>query len=285
VSLLLKNKIPFFIMKLSPEISSPVQYTHKGGELSVALDNLRTRAPLIHCITNYVSIDFVANALKSIGASPIMSYATEEMNEIIKIADALIINIGTFSAGWSEGMNIAATAANKKGIPIVLDPVGAGATSYRTAISKQILKNHHIWAIRGNASEIMALIDQKSKTKGVDAIHSTHEPIEAAHKLSQKHSCIVIVSGKTDYVIEADRSIQINGGDPMMANVVGTGCVSSAIMSAFLATKNGDSIEAAAHGMAAMKKATELAAQNHPREPASFKMEFTDALYTLHANI
>jgi len=240
---------------------------------------IRSEAPLVHNITNYVVMNTTANALLAIGASPVMAHAVEEVEAMVRLARALVINIGTLSKPWITSMGKAAAAARQRGIPVVLDPVGAGATSFRTETAHRILADSPPTIIRGNASEIRALHYAESETKGVDSRHDAGAALEAARQLTKKFGCVVSISGAVDVIVEGDRSIRVANGHPMMPRVTGLGCTASALTGAFAAV-NPAPFEAAAHAMAVMGIAGEIAAEQSPG-PASFQMHFLDALYRL----
>jgi hydroxyethylthiazole kinase len=243
------------------------------------VQRIRKEAPLVHNITNYVVMNTTANALLAIGASPVMAHAAEEVEDMVRLAKALVINIGTLSAPWIAAMLKAASAARQRGIPIVLDPVGAGATRYRTETACQILKETPPAIVRGNASEIRALFYTESETKGVDSRHAADAAAEAAQGLSKKYACVVSVSGAVDLIFCGDSLVRVANGHPMMPRVTGLGCTASALTGAFAAV-NPSPYEAAAHAMAVMGMAGEMAAEQS-RGPASFQTHFLDALYRL----
>lgn len=240
---------------------------------------IRTDAPLVHNITNYVVMNTTANALLAIGASPVMAHAIEEVEEMTGLAQALVLNIGTLSQSWIEAMLIAGKEARRRNIPVVLDPVGCGATQFRTNTVQKLIDEIHPTVIRGNASEIRALISTGSGTKGVDSLHTPDEVSEDAARLSKSAECVVSVSGPVDLVVEGKVVVRIANGNPMMTKVTGMGCTSSAITGAFLAVNN-SAIRAAAHAMAVMGIAGELAAER-AAGPGSFQMNFLDSLYCI----
>jgi hydroxyethylthiazole kinase len=222
-----------------------------------------------------------ANALLAIGASPVMAHAGQEMEEMVGIASALVINIGTLSELWVLSMFRAAEAARKKGIPIVLDPVGAGATSYRTETARELIRAVPPAIIRGNASEIMALLDAGSKTRGVDSSAFSENAVEIGRELHRQSGSVVCISGATDYTIGRAGVIKTHGGHPMMTRVTGLGCTASALCGAFAAVSI-DPFLAAAEAMAVMGIAGEIAA-SRSQGPGSFQVNFLDALYLLSA--
>ncbi len=241
---------------------------------------IRSRSPLVHNITNYVVMNNTANALLAAGASPVMAHAVDEAEDMVKLASALVINIGTLSQTWIDGMLKAGKAANKKGIPVVLDPVGAGATPYRTRTARQIMKECLLSVIRGNASEIMAVAGIKSTTRGVDSLDESHAAIDAARMLTENTGAVIVVSGIVDMVICKNAIIRVNNGSPLMAKVTGMGCTATALIGAFVAV-NSNHFHASAHAMALMGIAGEMAADK-AAGPGSMQMHFTDALYTIN---
>jgi len=241
------------------------------------LKKIREQVPLVHNITNYVVMNLTANALLSIGASPVMAHAEEEVEDMVSLASAVVINIGTLSPHWVKAMQKAIRAAGKKKIPVVLDPVGAGATPYRTATARKLLIEGAVAIIRGNGSEIRALADSGARTKGVDSLEGSEAAVEAAGKISRQFHCAVSISGATDIVVGGERVIRIANGHPLMPRVTGLGCVASAITGAFVAV-NSDYLEAAAGAMAVMGICGEMAAEK-AEGPASFELHFLDWLY------
>ena len=244
-----------------------------------SIEAIREKAPVVHNITNYVVMNNTANALLALGASPVMAHAEEEVEEMVNIAQALVINIGTLSERWIYSMFKAAHQAKKKGIPVILDPVGAGATSYRTQTARELIDNESPTIIRGNASEIMALTDDKAKTKGVDSAVSSDNAIAIAQKLSEKYNCIICVSGATDYIIEGKQIIKVMNGHPLMTKVTGLGCTATALCGAFAVVENNYFV-ATAKAMAVMGIAGEMAAEVAVG-PGSMQMHFLDNLYRL----
>jgi hydroxyethylthiazole kinase len=252
-------------------------------ELWRDIENIRSRAPLIHNITNYVVMNSTANALLALGASPIMAHAPEEMEEMVNIASALVINIGTLSTHWIDAMHLAGKAAQKKGIPIILDPVGAGASHLRTQTAHELLVGVGPAIVRGNASEIISLASMEGKTKGVDSVHASEAARDAALVLCNTYNCVVSISGATDIVCDKSTAIAVQNGHEMMPRVTGLGCTASALTGAFAAV-NESRLKAAAHAMAVMGTAGEIAAQKAPG-PGSLQFHFLDALYQLELSV
>lgn len=243
------------------------------------VQKLRAAAPLVHNITNYVVMNNTANALLASGASPVMAHAPEEVEEMVGIASALVINIGTLSREWIAAMELAMQAAAKKGIPIVFDPVGAGATAYRTQTCLKLLKKTAPTIIRGNASEIMALLDSSIKTKGVDSAADERTADAAAATLAREFGCVVVVSGETDLVTDGSTQLYVNNGHALMPKVTGLGCSATALVGAFAAI-NSDMLAASTHAMAVMGICGELAAET-AAGPASLQINFIDSLFNL----
>lgn len=202
------------------------------------LQAVREHAPLVHSITNLVVMNFNANALLAVGASPVMAHAEEEVCDMVGIAQALVLNIGTLEPAWIRAMALALQAARAKGIPVVLDPVGAGATPYRNAALSGLLETGAPTVVRGNASEIMSVAGLAAATRGVDSAASTHEAADAAQALARKLGAVVCVSGADDLVVDASgRRATLSNGHPWMTRVTGVGCSASALVGAFAAVQ------------------------------------------------
>lgn len=252
--------------------------TDMGIDYTALIDQVRSRRPLVHNITNYVVMNFTANALLAVGASPVMAHALEEMAEMVSLASALVVNIGTLSSPWIEAMKTAVGVARQRQIPIILDPVGAGATQLRTRTARRLLEMGGPIIVRGNASEICALANESAKTKGVDSTLASDQAIEAARVLVDQHGATVVVSGKIDHIVDAQGHIEVHNGSPLMAQVTGTGCVASALLGALATTA--DYGPAAVATMLTMGIAGELAATQAPG-PGTFLPHFLDALASL----
>lgn len=243
------------------------------------LEKVRERNPLVHSITNYVVMNFTANVLLALGASPIMAHAPEEMDEIVDLANALVINIGTLSAPWIESMFQAANAAQRRGIPVVLDPVGVGATRFRTETARAFMAEGQVAIIRGNASEILALSGHAVKSKGVDSLHGTEEASLAAVALAKQSRAVVAVTGVEDFITDGLKSLRVMNGHRLMGKVTGTGCAATSIMGAFAAVES-DAFLAAAGALVAFGIAGELAARSRPG-PGTFQTLLLDELDAL----
>ncbi len=243
------------------------------------VERIRAGAPLVHNITNYVVMNTSANALLALGASPVMAHAIEEVGDMAGLASALVINIGTLSEPWIASMSAAVAAAKRRGIPVVLDPVGAGATPFRTETALRLISEGPPAILRGNASEIRALHSTEGATKGVDSRHASEDALEAARALSRSRGCVVCVSGAVDFVVDGDKTIRVMNGHPMMPRVTGLGCTASALVGAFAAV-NPSPFRATAHAMAVMGIAGEMAADG-AAGPGTLQVRFLDALYSL----
>jgi hydroxyethylthiazole kinase len=242
------------------------------------LQTLRARRPLVQNITNYVVMNNTANALLAIGASPAMVHASEEVEEFVSIAHALVINIGTLSSSWVAGMRLAAGQARALGKPWVLDPVGAGATQLRTSTALQLMGMKPA-VVRGNASEILALAEANRATRGVDSTDSSSSALESGKKLARSFGTVITISGAIDYVTDGQRVLQVENGHEMMTRVTGMGCTATALIGAFLAVQP-DPMVASAQAMAVLGVAGEIAA-SRAAGPGSLQLHLLDVLYTL----
>jgi hydroxyethylthiazole kinase len=241
------------------------------------LRTLRERKPLVHQITNYVVMNETANATLALGALPVMAHAREEVEEMVGLAGALVLNIGTLSPPWVEAMLAAGKAANAAGVPVVLDPVGVGATKYRTETARQILEQVHITVLRGNQGEIATLVGVQAEVRGVESIGVDSEPSELARAAGRNLQLVASVTGPVDYVSDGETVLSVSNGHQLLATVTGTGCMSSAITGCFLAASPDHPLEAAAEALAAFGVAGEDAARN-AKGPGSFHVGLYDAL-------
>ena len=174
--------------------------TQQNLDFKNLLQKVRNTKPLIHNITNYVAMNFTANVLLALGASPVMAHSQEEVEDMVSITQTLVINIGTLSPSWVEAMELAGRKANKLKIPVILDPVGSGATKYRTETTKKLIQQIKFSVIRGNASEILSIQKEKIKTKGVDSIHSSTDALDYAICLANELKTVIAITGKVDIV-------------------------------------------------------------------------------------
>jgi hydroxyethylthiazole kinase len=241
------------------------------------LRELRERKPLVHQITNYVVMNETANATLALGALPVMAHAPQEVEEMASAAAALVLNIGTLSEHWIEAMILAGKAA---GGPIVLDPVGAGATRYRTDTAKRLLDELDIAVVRGNAAEIATLAGREAEIRGVESIGANDDPAELALAAAKVLGRVAAVTGPTDHVSDGERVIAVSNGHALMGTVSGTGCMATAITGAFLAAKPNAPLEAAAEALVAFGVAGEDAARD-AKGPGTFHAALYDALYNL----
>lgn len=242
------------------------------------LAKVREHRPLVHNITNFVAMDLSANALLALGASPAMIHAVEEAPEFTAIASALVINIGTLSPPWVSAMRASAEAAAGAGKPWVLDPVGCGATAYRTGVARD-LASLRPTLIRGNASEILALGGAAGGTRGVDSTASAYSARDVAAEAARAYGCVVGVTGEVDYVTDGRRSVAVHGSDPLITRITATGCALSAICAAFLAVEP-DPLTATAHAFAVFGAAARQACDGAPG-PGTARVRLLDTLHTI----
>lgn len=232
--------------------------------------------PLVLNITNFVTMDFVANGLLSLGASPIMSYAEQELEELVALAAVVVINPGTLNDEFVTLCKKACHIANQLKKPIILDPVGAGASHYRTSVYKRLLDEFAISIIRGNASEVMALAGAGLITKGVDSSIESQWAIQNAQELAIKNKAVIVVSGKMDVIVDACLVEKSHHGSALMCRVTGTGCLLSAVVAAFHAVHD-NAFEAAVAATYFYGVCGELA-EKKTSLPGSFKTCFIDTL-------
>jgi hydroxyethylthiazole kinase len=248
---------------------------------SYCLTKVRAEKPLIHHLTNWVTIYDCANIVKVFGASPVMAHAREEVEDMAGIASALVLNIGTLTSDFVQSMIIAAKSANKKGIPVVLDVCGAGATRFRDEKCFEILNQTKVNIIKGNSSEIARIAGESVCTKGVDASDVKRNLLETAKDLAAKRDCTVVITGKEDIVADGRRVVMVKNGHEMMANIVGTGCMATSVIGTFAAVKK-DYVGASVAGLVCYEVAAELAAAR-AGGPGSFKEWLFDAVFNLDA--
>jgi hydroxyethylthiazole kinase len=242
---------------------------------------LRDKRPLVHQITNYVVMNETANATLAVGGQPVMAHAREEVEEMVALAGALVLNIGTLSPEWVDAMLLAGRAANSLGIPVVLDPVGAGATTYRTQTVQRILDEVRVTVVRGNAGEVATIVGVEAEVRGVDSVAVSAERGEIALQAAQTLGLVVSVSGPVDYASDGERVVSVSNGHPVLAAITGTGCMLSAVTGCFLAATPGEPLEAAVGALAAYGVAGEAAAQEEGKGPGSVHVALYDALAAL----
>lgn len=223
--------------------------------------SVRACSPLVHSITNFVVMNFNANVLLAMGASPVMAHAHEEVTDMVGIAQSLVLNIGTLEPYWIESMRLALQAAQMKGIPTVLDPVGAGATRYRNECIELLLKTASPSVIRGNASEIMSVAGSAVQTRGVDSSAAAQDALQSARALAQSTAGVVCISGPVDHVLDAaGRHASLSNGHEWMTRITGVGCSATALVGAFCAVQP-DAWRATVAAMAYLGVVGEVAAQ------------------------
>lgn len=239
-------------------------------------DHVRAERPLIHNITNIVVANFSANGLLAIGAAPVMASAIEEVAEMASVSDALVLNIGTLDAMTERTMIRAGQAANQAGRPVVFDPVGVGATSFRRDVAEAILQHVRVTVIRGNAGEIATLVGLDAVSRGVDAGETRDDVNHIARTAAHRYRCVVALTGETDIVSDGDVTIEIKGGTETMARTTGTGCLLSAVVGAFLAVEQ-DAVTATATALTGYARCGELAT-DLAAGPGDFPIHFLNEL-------
>jgi hydroxyethylthiazole kinase len=240
------------------------------------LEKVRSRSPLVHHITNWVTIYDCANVVKAFGASPVMAHAGEEVSDMSGLADSLVLNIGTLTSEVVASMKKASKTANKKGIPVVLDVCGAGATPFRNRICAKLMKEAVIDIVKGNYSEIASVAGTKAKTKGVDSTDTGSDMIKISRGLAAAKKCVVVATGKEDIITDGRTTLIVKNGHPMMSKIVGTGCMAASVIGAFAAVE-GDRVLAAASALVCFEITAEIAAIK-AKGPASFKEGLFDAI-------
>jgi hydroxyethylthiazole kinase len=243
------------------------------------LERVRTEKPIIHHLTNWVTIYDCANIVKVFGASPVMAHAREEVVEMAGIASALVLNIGTLTTDFVEAMILAGNSANRKGIPVVLDVCGAGATKFRDEKCFEILDKVRVSIIKGNSSEVARMAGESVSTRGVDASAVEKNLQQIARSLAEEKNCTVVITGKEDIVTDEKRVLLVRNGHAMMANIVGTGCMAASVIGTFAAVEK-DYVSASTAGLVCYEIAAEIAAAQ-ATGPGSFKERLFDAVYNL----
>ena len=251
-------------------------FADEAGRL---LDRLREKKPLIHHITNFVVMTDTANATLHVGALPVMAHARDEVAEMVAAADALVLNYGTLSPSWVDAMLLAGRRANERGIPVVLDPVGAGATTLRTETGLRLLRELDVTIVRGNAGEVAALMGADGTVRGVESIDTGRDAAELAREAADAWNAAVAITGRRDVVADGDRLLTVDNGHKWLQTRTGTGCAATAVVAAFAAVAQDYGMAAAAalatYGLAAERAAPEATG------PASFAVVFFDLLYNL----
>lgn len=267
-----------FCLTLEPERGNARggKMTGLASALAADLKEIRKRSPLVLNITNYVAMDLSANTLLALGASPIMAHEKAELTELITLSEAIVLNLGTLDLPWIDSMHFATQEATKLGKRLVLDPVGAGATILRTQTAHDLLGVGSFSCVRGNASEISALLGQKGTTKGVESALNAETILGLVQTAAQDLQPTVVVSGETDFIFHEKRFAQINRGTAEMTKVTAMGCTASSVIGAFLSV-NPDPFQAAVHAMSVMGICGERAKAGS-NGPGSFRVAFVDAI-------
>ncbi|AWB43535.1 hydroxyethylthiazole kinase [Paenibacillus sp. CAA11] len=251
--------------------------------ISGLITKIQRAKPLIHNMTNVVVTNFTANGLYALGASPVMAYAPEEVADMAKVAGALVLNLGTLSTEQVDAMILAGLSANAHGVPVLLDPVGAGATAFRTESALRILREVKVSLVRGNAAEVAHLLGEAREIKGVDAgISGADENAELAIRAARKLEAVVAITGREDAISDGQGCRIISGGDALLTQVTGTGCLLTSVLGAFAAVEKNLLLAGTAglafYGAAASRAAERTSAQG----PGSFQIAFLDELAKLH---
>ena len=251
----------------------------KSKQFSDLFRCVREKHPLVHHITNYVTVNDCANITIAAGAAPVMADAPEEVCEMVTFAGALVLNIGTLNRGQIESMILAGGMANDRKIPVILDPVGAGATRFRTDSALRLLDELKITILKGNAGEIGVLAGAEAQVRGVDSFGMTGDPIRIAQHFAKRAGVAVVVSGATDIVTDGKRILLVENGHPMLGSISGTGCMAASVTGAFASVAD-DPVIASAAALAAFGIAGEKAAAG-ARGPYSFKTALFDEMAAL----
>lgn len=245
---------------------------------SSLMANVRAKSPLVHLITNYVTVNDCANVAICAGGSPIMTDEMKDVVDISKIASAVVLNMGTLNVRTVDSMLLAGKVANENGVPVIFDPVGAGASRYRNEVADRILKNVKVAVIKGNAGEIGFLSGTGGEVKGVDSVSASNE-VAAVESLARKYNCVVAMSGKIDYVSDGKTTVKLSNGHDFMGCVSGTGCMLAAVVGCYVGA-NGASVESVSSAITAFSLAGEIAGPKS-EGPGTFKQRMLDALYNL----
>lgn len=244
------------------------------SDLAEYLQRVRSCKPLVHHITNVVTVSDCANATLFVGGLPVMANSPSEAREMVALAQALVLNIGTLHAEQVEAMLIAGRQANTRGIPIILDPVGAGATSYRTETALRLLEQLKVAVVKGNAGEIATLAGEAAEVRGVES-GEVADVAGPARALSASTGAVVAVTGERDLVVAGDRTRWVDGGSPRMKTFVGSGCVAASLIGAFVGASPGEPYEATVAALTFYRLAAQRAAALDPAGPTAYR----DAVY------
>jgi len=240
---------------------------------------VREQNPLVHNITNIVVTNFTANGLLALGASPFMADAHEEVQEVAKMSAAVVLNIGTLNEHTIQSMLLAGESANTNHVPVILDPVGAGATTYRTRVTNLLTRKIQLTALRGNVAEVANVVGVSWSSKGVDAGEGEGDVTVLARKAALKLGCVVIITGKEDVISDGETTYIVSNGHAILTKVTGTGCLLTSVVGAFLGVSNGSILEAAVEAISFYGVAAEIAADRTVLQgPGSFQIEFLNQL-------
>lgn len=242
--------------------------------------------PLVHQITNEVTVNDCANATLAIGGSPVMASSREEAEDMVKLANALVINFGTIDRETYQAMLLAGKAANKNNIPVIFDPVGVGATPFRTELANEFINEVAVSIIRGNASEINSLIGGTANTRGVDSGNVAVSRHSLAESAANKLQCVVVVSGAQDAISDGARTVIIDNGHPMLTKITGSGCMATALIGAFAGVAD-DMLTAATAGISTMSISGEITAakMDHPQGTGTFRVYLIDCISLMTGEI
>jgi len=256
-----------------------VQTKSFGAIAAELLDRIHQRHPLIHHMTNWVVMNDTANATLALGALPVMSHAKEEVAEMVGAAGALVLNPGTLYPDLVEAMIIAGKRANERGVPVIYDPVGVGATKYRNDTADRIMKELHVDVVRGNSGEVGALAGAGGVVKGVESVEGVADPAGVARELAKRRATVVAITGKRDIISDGKRVLGVDNGHEMLKTITGTGCMATTVIAIFCAVES-DRLVATAAALAAYGLAAQNAAVGTPG-PGSFRAALIDCLYNL----
>lgn len=244
------------------------------------LDKVRQAKPLIHHITNYVSVNDCANLALQLGALPVMADAAEEVEEMVSLAGALVLNIGTLNRDLVTSMVKAGKKANELGIPVILDPVGCGATAYRTDTTLHLLNEIRVTVLKGNPGEIATVAGLQAEVRGVESGSVAGDLVQAGQKLATSLGNIVVITGATDLVLSPSAAATVSNGHPLLGRITGTGCMVATAIAAFTAVVESP-FAAAVSALACFGVAAEIAGNSKPNGPLSFRTAFLDAIADL----
>ena len=264
-------------------IKTGISKINLGGNIFEIIERIRQERPLIHNITNMVAMNDSANIILAIGGLPVMAHAQAEVREMVRVAGALVLNIGTLTSEQIDSMIAAGEEANNLKKPVVLDPVGAGATHLRTESALRLQERIKIDIVRGNHAEVSILAGLKGSIKGVESVGSGENAVEVARSLARKHNQVVIITGKQDIVTDGKTVIEINNGSPMLGTITATGCMVTSLIATFAAVCN-DYVMASTGALVCFGLAGERAAVK-AQGPGSFKVNLFDEVYNLNEKI